>query len=247
MKRIAYIILPLLLSGLHATAKEAETQTVRFTAYCLKGDLNEVSYLSADKIHSFKVDRYRRSVEQMYRGQTEMVFFSGGLNEQGQPVNVIARTGIRPELKRPLLLFAETAKGYAILQVEDDILASPAGSIRFMNLSGSQQTLFIGIGEDAEFKQQIQPRGIARYQMQAEDAGNLRIRIARLTEKGSDLLRDMRIFPNTINRYIYFIFQPDPDKARFTIKMLAEKPTPYTSNPEDSDRPSLNMVISSSQ
>ena len=235
MKLIFYIFLSLLPSGLHALAKEAETQTVRFTAYCLKGDLNEISYWSADKIHSFKMDRYKRSAEQTYRGQAEMVFFNGGLNDQGQPVNIIARTRIQPHLKRPLLLFAQTAAGYAILQIEDDFLSLPAGSIRFMNLSDVNQKLLIGVGENAEFKQIIDPMRIASYQAKEKDVGNLRVRIARQTQSGTEMIKDMRIFPNTINRYIYFIFQPDSNKPRFTIKMLIEKPTLETSNPDNLD------------
>lgn len=220
MKYISYIFLSLLLSALHAIANQTETQTVRFTAYCLNGDLNDFSYLGADKIENVTLFKNRRSTEHTYRGQAEMVFFRGGLNDQGQPVNIIARTPIQPHLKRPLLLFAQTTKGYSILQIEDDGLAAPAGSIRFMNLSGSQQTLFVGIGENAKVQQQIKPRGIAHYHIQDKDVGNLRIRIARSTAKGAELLEDMRIFPERFNRYIYFIFQPDLSKPRIKIKML---------------------------
>lgn len=211
--------LPMILSA------QANKQVIHkeFTAFSLTSPIGKISYMTEGEAVAFRVNSFKRSKVQTYKGPPMITFFRGGLDEDGKPVDIIAKTRLKKGLKRPLLLFAETDNNYTIIQIEDDMASSPAGSIRFMNLSDIKQELFIGIGETAEVKKQIQPAGIATYKITDEDIGNLRIRVARRTEDGAEIMKDMRIFPEKVNRYIYFIFQPDLKKKRITMKMLVEK------------------------
>jgi len=131
---------------------------------------------------------------------------------------------LNTQLKRPLLLFAESTSGTHVLQIEDDVNLAPAGSLRFMNLSDMRQQLFVGIGESAEIRKKIEPLGIVNYRIEDDDVGNLRIQIARANDGAPEMLKDMRIFPNKLQRNLYFIFQPDRNKPRLKIKLLSEKP-----------------------
>jgi hypothetical protein len=195
----------------------------KFTAYSLTDSISALSYVTEGEIVDFKISNFRRSQEQTYKGPPMVTFFRGGLDEDGEPVEVIARTRLKKELKRPLLLFSKSKNGYNIIQIEDDMASAPSGSVRFMNLTDIKQELFVGIGEDAEVKKKIEPAGVASYQITDDDIGNLRIRIARLTDNDAEMIKDMRIFPEMVNRYIYFIFQPDLKKPRIKMKMLVEK------------------------
>jgi len=208
-------------------AQESEVPAsvrIEFSAYSLSNNLGEVHYLTNEGEKTLNISNYRRSKLQNYEGPLQMIFYRGELNENGQPTDILTQVALNPQLKRPLLLFAESAAGIRVLQIEDDVTAAPAGSLRFMNLSGMRQQLFIGIGENAEIRKQIAPLGIVDYQIQDGDVGNLRIQIARAFNDTPEMLKDMRVFPNKLQSDLFFIFQPDLNKPRLKIKLLSEKP-----------------------
>jgi hypothetical protein len=220
-RTILYIV-PLLLATVHfAHAQQAEDVRIRFSAFSLKGKLGELSFLSDGKVEKIKVGDYRRSATVDYTGNPELVFFTGPVGEDGQPTGVVARTRIKPRFKQALLLFVKAGESYNIMQIEDQPEKFPLGSIRFMNLTSRKHEVYLGIGEDAKERLRIPPLGFRHYQMQAADHGNLRLRIAKEHEGEVQLLRDCRVFPDQTQRYIYFIYQPDPDKPRIQIASLS--------------------------
>lgn len=205
---------------------DAPPNTVRlnFSAYSLNSNLGELRYLSREGEETLTISNYRRSKLQHYEGSPVITFYRGELGAYGRPKNIVTQVQLNTALKQPLLLFAESKNGARVMQIEDDVSAAPAGSLRFMNLSDIRQQLFIGIGESAEVRMKIAPLGIADYQIKDGDVGNLRIQIARLNNGAPEALKDMRIFPNKLQRNLYFIFQPDLDKPRLKVKLLSEKP-----------------------
>lgn len=205
-----------------ALPAQASTESVKveFSAFSLKGKISNISFLSDGKAIPIDVGDYRRSETVEYVGNGEIVFFSGKLSKQGKPRGVVARAQIDRSLKHPLLIFANTAEGYQIIQVEDDPSSFPTGSIRFMNLTSLDHSVNIGIGEDAREILSIPPLQFKAYTMIDEDHGNLRLRIAKKHEGEMRMLRDCRIFPELSQRYIYFIYQPDPKKARIQLSSL---------------------------
>jgi hypothetical protein len=205
------------LASLHAQ----ELTNIRFSAFSLKGKIGEVSVLSSGKVETFRVGDYRRSKTIEYLGSPEIIFFTGPLTEDGMPTGVIARTKINPELEQPLFLFAKHAKGFSVIQIEDAPSRFPAGTVRFMNLTGRKHEVHIGIGEEAKERLRIPPLAFRNYQMQEADHGNLRLRIAKRQNGEMKMLRDCRIFPELTQRYVYFIYQPNPDKPRIQISSLA--------------------------
>lgn len=209
-----------------AAQSDAPQNTVRldFSAYSLGKHLGEVSYLCGEEEHTLNITNYRRSKLQHYKGSPVITFYRGELDADGRPTNILTQVPLNTRLKQPLLLFAESSDGLRVLQIEDAPSAAPAGSLRFMNLSGVRQQLLIGIGERAEIRKKIDPLGIVDYQIQDDDVGNLRIQIARMNDGTPEALKDMRIFPNKLQRNLYFIFQPDLNKPRLKIKLLSEKP-----------------------
>jgi hypothetical protein len=222
ISRTLLYIVPLLLATVHvAHAQQAEDVRIRFTAFSLKGKLGELSFLSGGKVEKIKVGDYRRSATVDYSGNPELVFFTGPVGRDGVPTGVVARTRIKPNLKQPLLLFAQTGEGYSVVQIEDDPAQFSLGSIRFMNLTSRKHEVHIGIGEDAQDRLRIPALGFRNYRMQEADHGNLRLRIAKQHQGEMKVLRDCRIFPDNSQRYIYFIYQPDPDKPRIQISSLA--------------------------
>ena len=215
---------------------DAPQNTVRldFSAYSLSSNLGELRYLSGEDEQKLTITNYRRSKLQNYEGAPQLTFYRGELDADGRPTDILTHVPLNTRLKQPLLLFAESSDGVRVLQIEDAPSAAPAGSLRFMNLSDMRQQLFIGIGESAEIRKKIEPLGIVDYQIQDDDVGNLRIQIARLNDGAPEALKDMRIFPNKLQRNLYFIFQPDLNKPRLKIKLLSEKPhhEPVDSSPE---------------
>jgi len=202
-------------------AQEAKTVSVRFSAFSLKGKLGELSILNNGKVEKLKVGDYRRSETVEYVGSQDLVFFTGAVGADGQPTGVVARTRLKPRFKQPLLLFVKAGESYNIMQVEDQPERFPVGSIRFMNLTSRKHEVYLGIGEDAKERLRIPPLGVRNYQMQQEDHGNLRLRIAKEHEGEVQMLRDCRVFPDQTQRYIYFIYQPNPDKPRIQIASLS--------------------------
>jgi hypothetical protein len=220
-----------------ATAQSDVPQnTVRldFSAYSLSSHLGELRYLSGEDEQKLTITNYRRTKLQHYQGSPLITFYRGELNADGHPTDIVTQVPLNTRLKQPLLLFAESSDGVRVLQIEDAPSTAPPGSLRFMNLSDMRQQLFIGIGERAEIRKKIEPLGIVDYQIQDGDIGNLRIQIARANDGAPEMLKDMRVFPNKLQRNLYFIFQPDLNKPRLKIKLLSEKPRPAQadSNPE---------------
>lgn len=210
-----------------AQSSEApESVRIEFSAYSLSNNLGKIAYLTNEGEESLEVTNYRRSKLQRYEGPPQITFYRGKLDENGQPTDILTQVPLNPQLKRPLLLFAESAAGIRVLQIEDDMSVAPAGSLRFMNLSDMRQQLFIGIGENAEVRKRIEPLGLVNYRIEDRDIGNLRIQIARANNGTPEMLKDMRIFPNKLQSNLYFIFQPDLNKPRLKIKLLSEKPHP---------------------
>jgi hypothetical protein len=211
-----------------AAEQDGEQPTVRieFSAYSLSNHLGKIAYLANDGVQHLEITNYRRSELQSYEGPPVLTFFHGELDENGQPVDILTQVPLNTQLKRPLLLFAESTSGTHVLQIEDDVNLAPAGSLRFMNLSDMRQQLFVGIGESAEIRKKIEPLGIVNYRIEDDDVGNLRIQIARANDGAPEMLKDMRIFPSKLKRNLYFIFQPDLNKPRLKIKLLSEKPHP---------------------
>lgn len=205
------------LASLHAQ----ELTNIRFSAFSLKGKIGEMSFLNGGEVEKVRVGNYRRTRTVDYQGAPELVFFTGPLSADGTPTGVVARTRIDPNLKQPLLLFAKTAQGYNVVQIEDDPAQFPLGTVRFMNLTGRKHEVHIGIGEEAKERLRIPPLAFRNYQMQEADHGNLRLRIAKRQNGEMKMLRDCRIFPELTQRYVYFIYQPNPDKPRIQISSLA--------------------------
>lgn len=204
--------------------EQPPTVRIEFSAYSLTNTLGKLSYLTKEGGQSLEITNYRRSELQSYEGPPVLIFYRGGLDEEGRPVDIVTQVPINTRLKRPLLLFGDSSSGIRVLQIEDDVSAAPAGSLRFMNLSDLRQELFIGIGEKAEIRKKIDPLSIVDYLIEDSDVGNLRVQIARVSDATPEMLKDMRIFPNKLKRNLYFIFQPDLDKPRLKIKLLSEKP-----------------------
>jgi hypothetical protein len=221
--RIYLYVFILLAAGLSSNGLSAgEIIEKKFSVFGLKRSLGEVSFLNDGAVETLQVSSRRRSEVQLYRGPQELMFFRGGLDAQGNPVEILARTSLRPDLKQPLLLFASVGDGLVILQIEDDALEAPAGSVRFMNLTQAKQKLYIALGENGEFNDELEPGGLTTYNLDPRYGGRLPIRLAGMVDGKIRMLEDTVIFPTVRNRYIYFFYQPDEARPRIQTRLLRQ-------------------------
>lgn len=191
-----------------------------FSAFSLTGEITNLFYFSDNEEIEFCAPSYRRSKDLHYKGNTDISFY----RRVNDKIEYIGKVFFTQNIRRPLILFSKNNNNFNVMIIEDEISIFNLGSIRFINLTKNENKLIIALGENAQIKKFLPPKGIVSYNINNRDVGNLRFQIAGIDKNNhAKILKDAIIFPEMEARYIYFIYQPKKDKDYYKISMLKER------------------------